>query len=296
MPRTNVFVSYSHADRSWAERVRLHLAVMERRGFVDVWSDRRIRIGSDWKSEIDRALTEAKIAVLVVSPNFLASEFIWEKEMDLIVQHLANGMSVFPLITRPCAWQLEPILASLQARPDNDRALSEGSESDIDYELSRFVYELAKELDTGTSEQSGLDIAAAPRPLVRSANDAASEAWEGAYDAARPLRLVIVKRSVDGFEGRLEYTTEGTITSVTGEIHEGWSPSEQPWSQVAEHGNLRTAASAVTFRELAYERRGKKPIEFDGSYHVLQFGDRLDGAWFSNGRKVGRIELVRRRT
>src|ERR1041384_710793 len=184
MARTNIFVSYSHADRDWAERLRVHLAVLQRRGLIDLWSDRRIRMGSDWKADIDRALTEARIAVLLVSPNFLASEFIWKHEISMIVDHMANGMKAFPLIARPCAWQLEPILARLQARPLDDRALSQGSEANIDFDLSRFVYELASELETaGEAEEASNaeEEGSAAGQLQRAPRRAALEGWEGAY-------------------------------------------------------------------------------------------------------------------
>jgi TIR domain-containing protein len=96
--------------------------VLARRGLVDVWSDARIRAGADWQKAIDTALSSAKVAVLRVSPAFLASEFIWEREMPRIVAHLAQGMEALPLIVRPCAWTLEDDLVQLQAWPTDGRA------------------------------------------------------------------------------------------------------------------------------------------------------------------------------
>lgn len=77
MSRTKVFVSYSHNDRDWLRHFLLHIAVLQRRGLVDAWSDTRIAAGADWEKAIDEALLAAKVAVLLVSPAFLASEYIW---------------------------------------------------------------------------------------------------------------------------------------------------------------------------------------------------------------------------
>src|SRR5690348_15767980 len=102
--RTQVFVSYSHDDRDWLNRLVQHVAVLERRGLIDVWSDGRIAAGADWEAAIEAALSSAKVAVLLVSPAFLASEFIWKREMPRVFAHLKDGMDALPLIARPCAW------------------------------------------------------------------------------------------------------------------------------------------------------------------------------------------------
>jgi hypothetical protein len=295
MERTKIFVSYSHVDRAWAERLILHLAVLTRRKLIDVWSDRRIRIGSDWQAEINGALKSAKIALLLVTPGFLASKFIWEREMRLILAHVADGMKAYPLIARPCAWQLEPALAGLQARPADDRALSQGSESDIDFDLSRFVYEVARELEVDESEERQIDSVSARPPAVFSIPDGvAVEVWNGTYLSDEHIRLRIVARTGLSFQGRLEYVGTGTVTVVTGETVEDWNPSELPWSQIAQPRQPRQAQIALTFRESDYETIGSRKIVFDGSYHMIEIGDQLIGAWFSNGKNVGRVEFRRR--
>src|ERR1700734_2718143 len=101
MARTKLFISYSHRDDEWLERLKLHLAPLERRKIVHIWSDTRIRIGDRWEAEIGSALTESSAAVLMISPAFLDSEYIWEKEMPHILIHQLEGMLVFPLITKP---------------------------------------------------------------------------------------------------------------------------------------------------------------------------------------------------
>jgi hypothetical protein len=97
--------------------------VLEREDLVQTWSDLNISFGSTWKREIEEALTQSKIAVLLLSPAFFASRFIWDFEMPRILDHQAAGMQVLPIVVRSCAWRLKESIAELQALPSNNRAL-----------------------------------------------------------------------------------------------------------------------------------------------------------------------------
>jgi hypothetical protein len=121
------------------------MAILERWEIVHLWSDDRIGVGADWEREINAALDESGVAVLLLSPSVLASAYIWgkDKEIDRIQDHSERGMAVLPLVVRPCAWRLEKWLSSLQVRPTDGRALSIGDDAQIDLDRSAFVYELA---------------------------------------------------------------------------------------------------------------------------------------------------------
>ena len=290
MARTNVFVSYSHDDTDWLKRFLVHTAVLERRGLVDVWSDTRLAVGTEWQKEIDSALTAAKVSVLLVSPAFLASRFIWDHEMPLIVAHAAQGMSVLPLITRPCAWRLEEELARLQARPTDGRPLSLGSESQVDSDLSAFAYELAALV--GRSPVA-VTVPSTDAPSLTSEASGVAGEWSGYYNRTRPVRLLIQELDDDTIRGTMEYPAEGTVTQVQGSVHSGWSPDDPVWAQIIGGMTYQGKGVAVSFRETSYERRGSSSISFDGDYRAFVNGNEMTGAWFSGQRLVGSLSLQR---
>jgi predicted nucleotide-binding protein len=73
MARTKAFLSYSHQDGAWRDRLMTHLAILERRELIHVWADTRINVGETWQTEIENALRESRVAILLISPAFLAA-------------------------------------------------------------------------------------------------------------------------------------------------------------------------------------------------------------------------------
>ena len=89
--RDLVFVSYSHWDKDWLERLRVFLKPYTRQGQLNVWADPYIKVGDRWQREIAAALQRTRIAVLLVSPDFLASDFIAEEELPAVLAAEQNG-------------------------------------------------------------------------------------------------------------------------------------------------------------------------------------------------------------
>jgi tetratricopeptide (TPR) repeat protein len=165
-----VFISYSHDDESWKDRLVAHLGVLEQEGLLEVWNDRRIAAGDDWQPEIEAAMSRAQVAVLLVTASFLTSKFIRGKEIPrLLERRQHDGLRVIPVIVKPCAWTEVGWLAALQCRPKDGRALSGGSEHEIDTALTA----LAKEIHTqGTAPAHAEVERHAGRDIQRS-----SPAW-----------------------------------------------------------------------------------------------------------------------
>jgi hypothetical protein len=288
MARTKVFVSYSHDDRDWLARFLLHIAVLQRRDLVDVWSDARMVAGAEWEEEIENSLSAARVAVLrLVSPAFLASEYIWSHEMPRIVAHSKDGMAILPLIVRPCAWRLAEELARLNARPTDGRPLSLGNEAQVDSDLEAFAYELAALV--------GRSPVAASQSTIGGLIEGVSSLvgiWSGYYNRTKPLLLTVEDVGGGKISGKMEYSEEGSITKVEGTVHPNWSPDDQVWAQIGAKP-YEGQGVALSFRETQYEKKGSSLISFNGEYRAFARGKEMMGAWFSGQRLVGSFALHR---
>lgn len=116
MPRTRVFISYSHKDREWLDRLLVHLRPLERQGKIDVWADTKIRPGLKWHTEILAAIDSARVAVLLVSADFLASDFIAKAELPPLLNAAEKeGARILPLLISPSRFARTEGLKEFQA-------------------------------------------------------------------------------------------------------------------------------------------------------------------------------------
>lgn len=94
-----LFISYSHKDESFKDELKDELIVLERTGKIDIWDDRKLIVGSDFDKEILHQLEVADVVCLLVSRNFIRSEYIWSKEMKKAIQRHEEGTAkIAPII------------------------------------------------------------------------------------------------------------------------------------------------------------------------------------------------------
>jgi len=111
-----VFVSYSRSDARWLKRLLVHLRPLERNRQVEVWDDTRIKPGQNWNNEIAAALTGSNVAVLLVSADFLASEFIATEELPALLRAATQrDCRIFPVIVGSCLFSEIKDLQQFQA-------------------------------------------------------------------------------------------------------------------------------------------------------------------------------------
>lgn len=123
--RHRVFISYSHCDQEFLDRLLVHLKPLERQGLLEIWADTKLRAGDSWKSEIQAAMDRATVAILIVSADFLASEFIVENELPpLLLSAQENGTRIIPVVAKHCRFSRDPDLQTFQAINDPRRPLA----------------------------------------------------------------------------------------------------------------------------------------------------------------------------
>jgi tetratricopeptide (TPR) repeat protein len=149
LSRPLIFISYSHRDEDWKDRILLHLGIAQKQELFDVWDDRRIEGGEDWFEAITNAIDAGCVGILLVSANSLTSNFILKEEVPrLIEKHGAGKLRLYPIIIRPCNWEAVEWLKKMNLRPADGRPVGltkndEVTETKIDLDLTK----IAKEID-----------------------------------------------------------------------------------------------------------------------------------------------------
>lgn len=132
MPTAQIFISYSHQDKTFRDELETNLKPYLRAGSFTSYSDQQIAPGSQWFPEIESALANSKIAVLLVSPHFLASDFIHERELGpLLKKAEEGGVKILWIPVRDSAYKVTP-LKNYQAVHDPGDPLAKMTEADRD--------------------------------------------------------------------------------------------------------------------------------------------------------------------
>lgn len=127
--RNRIFVSYSHKDLSYLEALKPHLETLERLGPYSYWADERIQPGTDWRKELGSIFSTTRVAILLVSQYFLASEFIRENELPPLLRAAEDdGALILPVIVSPCLFSRIPELSRYQAVNASDLTVREMNE------------------------------------------------------------------------------------------------------------------------------------------------------------------------
>jgi internalin A len=119
-----LFYSYSHKDERLRNQLDTHLKLLQRQGLIEPWHDRKIEAGDEWKQKIDEHLERAAIVLLLVSADFISSDYCYEKEMRRAIERHEQGEArVIPIVVRDVNWRIAPF-AKLQALPKDGKAVT----------------------------------------------------------------------------------------------------------------------------------------------------------------------------
>jgi internalin A len=146
-PAARLFYSYSHKDENLRNELKTHLKLLQRQGMIEPWHDRDIDAGDEWKRKIDENLERADIILLLVSADFIASDYCYEIEMRRALQRSErNQARVIPVIVRDVNWRNAPF-AELQVLPKDGLAVSKWRDRDsawrnVTEEIEKIVKEM----------------------------------------------------------------------------------------------------------------------------------------------------------
>ena len=142
--RDEVFICYAHANKEWKDRIRTHLQPHERYFNITVWSDEKILPGEDWEDEIKGALRRAKVAILLLTPEFLSSNYIHDEELpDIMLASTTDELVILWFPVSPSAVLGAP-LGRYKAAWDPQRTLSEMIDDDRPGEADRTLTDACK--------------------------------------------------------------------------------------------------------------------------------------------------------
>jgi len=129
-PPVEIFYSYSHKDEKLRGTLETHLAALNVAGIVTAWHDRKIGAGDEWRGAIDKHLENARLVLLLISADFLASDYCMNIEMrHAMERHDAGAATVVPIFLRPCDWQGMPF-AELQGLPTRGKPVTRWTNRD----------------------------------------------------------------------------------------------------------------------------------------------------------------------
>ena len=140
-----IFISYSHKDSKWLKRVQVHLKGLQHLKIdANAWDDTHIKSGEQWFNEIKVALAYSRAAILLISADFLASDFIANEELPELLRVAENdGLTILPVIIKPSLFT-KTKLGEFQTVNDPAKPLAALTESEADAELVKLAMRISK--------------------------------------------------------------------------------------------------------------------------------------------------------
>lgn len=162
-----VFFSYAHEDEDLRNELEKHLSILKRKGVITGWHDRKIGAGKEWEGEIDIHLNTARVILLLVSADFIASDYCWDVEVKRAMErHEAGEARVIPVILRPVDWEGAPF-GKLQALPTEAKPVTSWANRDEAFvSVAQGIRASVKELATAEGKDEALKQSTVERPTL----------------------------------------------------------------------------------------------------------------------------------
>ena len=179
-----LFISYSHADEELRDQLETHLATLKHQGLIDTWHDRRIAAGDVFDDVISAELEDAKIILLLISSDFIASRYCYGVEtMRALKRHTANKARVIPIVLRPCDWH-DALFGKLLSLPTDGKPITRWGDIDEAFlSVVQGIKSALTKLGVARSDQRGDSTMAEAEALLRRY----TEEFSRTYTSPNPL-------------------------------------------------------------------------------------------------------------
>ncbi len=211
-----IFFSYSHRDEALRDQLETHLAMLKREGLIESWHDRRMTAGSQLDWEIDKELNAADIILLLLSPDFLASDYCYKIEKARALERHEEGTArLISVILRPCDWK-HTDLAQYVVTPTDGRPITQWPDRDEAFlnvvtSIRRAIEEIGK-AGAPLEKHAWVErpVATAAAVLPRSSNLRLKKEFSDAdKDAFREETFEYVEKFFEGSLNELQTRNEG---------------------------------------------------------------------------------------
>jgi hypothetical protein len=151
--KAEVFVSYSHKDEKWKDMLEPYLRALQHCSGITYWDDRQISTGEDWYPNIQEEMENAKVAICLISVNYLASDFIQKEEIPFLLEkRQKKGMLLIPILVESCPWKIVRWLKNIQMTPRDGRCLSKDFQGTEDEIFNEVIYSINEHIGEKTKE------------------------------------------------------------------------------------------------------------------------------------------------
>ncbi|MBF0428621.1 MAG: toll/interleukin-1 receptor domain-containing protein [Magnetococcales bacterium] len=153
----NIFISYAHEDEAFKNDLLTHLKGLERQKKILPWQDGLLEVGGDWRPQIQKAMDGCHMALFLVSPSFIASDFIDSEEVSrLMKRRETDNICVIPILIRPCNWKFEKY-EGIQFLPENGKAVisfpkSNGKRDEIWVKITEAIAKFAETIPATSND------------------------------------------------------------------------------------------------------------------------------------------------